>query len=130
MRLFYSFICIICITLRAQTNVLTNKLNVKLESTTQSTKPPDIESSPFKPQIISDTNEILVVNGHCNLIRSFSLSNNFSYDCLLTFLPIDFMLKHHSGSETLLTAYMDSTNELNNRQDVSRICRKIRRYLF
>ena len=125
---YWVVISIIIMISFVESTALTNKLNVKLESTTQSTKAPESDSSSFKPQVFSDTNKILVVNGHCSLIRGFSLSSNFSYDCQLKYLPIDFMLKHHSGSETLLTAYMGSTNELNVRQDISPICRKIKRY--
>ena len=106
-------------------------MNIKLEpSTTQrsKTKAPEIDITSFEPQIISEHNKILIVNGHCSIIREFSLSSNFSFDCLLKHLPIDFILKHHTGSDTLLTAFIDRDNELLTRQDVSNICRKIRRY--
>ena len=63
------------------------------------------------------------------MIDKFSLSTNFSYDCHWKHLPIDFHLKHHSGEEKILTAYLKSdTNELVNTQELSDTCVKIRRY--
>ena len=124
-------ICIVFFNVFASTSVITNKLNVKLEShTSKTSKQPEIDTSKFEAQVISETNKILIVNGHCSLVREFSLSYNFSFDCQVQYLPIDFKLKHHSGSETLLTAYLTSTNELQNRQEMSNICRKLRRYYF
>ena len=95
-------------------SVLTSKLNVKLESAkaTTTTKSPEIEKDNFEPQVFSEIYKILAVNGHCSLINSFSLSHNFTFDCHLKYLPIDFLFKHHSGNENLLTAYMHTNNEL------------------
>ena len=83
----------------------------------------------FDAKISSESSKHLVVNGHCSLINQFSLSVNFSFDCNWKYLPIDFVLKHHSGEEKILTAYMDShTNELLNHQELSETCVKIRRF--
>lgn len=125
--------CICNFLLFVECSTLTNKLKVKLESSTRTsttiTKIPEVDKDGFDPQVISETNKILVVNGHCNLINRFSLSNNFSYDCRLKYLPIDFLLRHHTGNENVLTAYLHSNNELYPRQEISNSCQKIRRYL-
>ncbi len=115
---------------------LTNKVklestasNVKLESliTTKPTKTVENDAFEFDPQVFSENNKILIVNNHCSVIRSFSLSQNFSFNCYDKHLQIDFILKHHTG-EKILTSYLDEqNNELHNKQETTFVCRKIRR---
>ena len=103
-------------------SILTDKLHVKLEQSSETTKSNEFSSLNFQPEVISESNKILVVKEHCSTLRGFSLSKNFTFDCFLKYLPIEFVLKHSSGNETLLT------NELQNRQENSDVCRKVRRY--
>ena len=110
---------------------VTNKLQsiVETKTSTQSIKSDEISN--FEANIISEAMKILVVNEQCSLIKQFSVSSNFSFDCRHKYLPIDFMLKHQSGEEKILTGYMGSkTNELFARQENSDVCAKIRRLIF
>ena len=108
------------------TNML-HTITLETHASTPSTKETD-KKVEFTASITSDTMKILVVNEHCNLIKQFSLSHNFSFDCRHKYLPIDFLLKHHTGEEKVLTGYMHSNiNELFPKQEISDVCVKIRR---
>ena len=113
-------------------NIITNKLNVKLE---QSNAPLSNNSSnhsniSFEAQVHTEKQKILVSHEKCYLIKEFSLSPNFSYDCYWKYLPIEFLLNKHSGEKAILNAYLDKDNELIHEQEITNVCQKIRRLFF
>ncbi len=129
--IFLHFILIFGPSLSNKIKVETTATNVKLESliTTKSSRNQEGKAFEFDPQVNAEINKILTVNNHCNIIRSFSLSQNFSFNCFEKYLPIEFVLTHHSG-EKLLTAYLDTNNnDLQINQELLTVCRKIRRQI-
>lgn len=109
---------------------ITNKMTANIGNQPSGGSLPNTEDV-FEPKIHSEMKKILIYHEHCHIVSRFSLSTNFSTDCYLKYLPIDFSMKTAHGVEKILTAYLDSErNELHENQESSVVCRVIRRYQF
>jgi hypothetical protein len=98
---------------------------------TATAKPNKDMSEDFKPNIHPYTEKLISQHGQCVVLNQFSLiEGNELLDCYASYIPLRLKYVDLENTTHILPVFMSSdSNILEDKQNITSICRKIRRYV-
>jgi hypothetical protein len=98
---------------------------------TATAKPNKDMSEDFKPNIHPDSEKLISKHGQCVVLNQFSvIEGNELLDCYASYIPLRSKYVDLENTTHILPVFMNSdSNILEEKQNITSICRKIRRYV-